>query len=77
MSDIVLWYAGGKNHWKPTILTEQELGKTEETLDQTKEQAETKGKTLALLRLIFRMSSFAVYVFTTQIEISVEFTSRE
>lgn len=38
MSDIVLWYAGGKNHWAPTTLTEQEYGETkEEMLDQTKE----------------------------------------
>lgn len=69
MRDIVLWNAGGENHWEPTALTEQEYGETkEEILDQTKESSKTKKKTkkqFSLSYVLFFTSGFAFYVHTT------------
>lgn len=42
MSNIFLCYAGGKNHWEPTVLMEQKFGKIKETLHQIKEQPDAK-----------------------------------
>lgn len=73
MNDIPFWYATGKSHWEPTVLTEQEYGETkEETVDQTKEWPTAKGKTLAPY-VLFLMSSFAFYVLTTQMEMKYLF----